>query len=82
MIESNEANLAKMRDVAERLLGTCTNVDDVLQEVFGDDSLTLTDFPMELLHDLDDGAMQCESCGWWCEPGELDDDQTCGDCRE
>lgn len=76
----NTENVAKMVDVGETLLGTCGDVDDELSKAFGEEGLTLVDFSAELLRELDDTAMLCEACGWWCEPGELDDDQVCGDC--
>lgn len=76
----NEQNLSLIRKVADELCGTCKSADDVIEEHFGE-GVTLTDLDMLLLHELDDITMQCEGCGWWCETGELDDDQVCEDCR-
>ena len=62
------------------------SLDDVLQEVFGE-GVELTDISIDLLQILDDLTMQCETCGWWCEPHEFvddnsDDSGSCTDCRE
>lgn len=79
-IPLNDDNLAKMREVAGTIQGTCKSLDSVLQEVFGDEDLTAVDFAIELLQELDSITMECESCNWWFETGELDDDQVCPDC--
>lgn len=80
MIENNEENRAKMIAVAERLLGSATSADDAIQREFGDDDLTITDFPRELLLELDDQVAECEQCGYWAEAGAVDDG-VCEDCR-
>lgn len=56
--------------VAERLLGTTGNLTD---EEWDD---------QQMLEELDDMVMLCDTCGWWCETWELDDDQNCGDCQD
>jgi hypothetical protein len=75
-------NRAKILEVADTLLGTCKGLDDVLQEVFGDEDLTMYEVDTLLLQELDDSTMECAACGWWCETGELDDDQICDDCNK
>ena len=72
--------LEKMQQVGETLLGTCESADKVIQDVFEDESLTLTELPIEALHRLDEIAMECQVCNWWFEPHELNDDQVCDDC--
>lgn len=80
-IPDTEINRKKMTEVAERLQGTAGHdLDSVLQDVFRDDDLQMTDFHINLLHHLDDITMECTACGWWCESGELDDEQVCADC--
>lgn len=74
-----EENRAKIDTVGESLLGTASSLDDELQKEFGEDA-EITDFDTALLQRLDDHTMQCEACGWWCETGELDDNQECDDC--
>lgn len=81
MIEYNEENLARMLNAADTLLGTCKCLEDVLESEFGEEGADLLNFDTELLRELDDATMMCEACNWWCEPGELDDDQICNDCR-
>lgn len=80
MIEFNEANKAKMLVVAEALRGTCGNLEDALQNEFGD--VEVGDCQIELLRVLDDTVMECEECGWWCETHEFADqeEQVCADC--
>lgn len=81
MIENNDENRAKMTAVAERLLGSATSADDAIQAEFGDDDLTIEDFPLELLQELDDQVAECEQCGYWAEAGAVDDG-VCEDCRD
>jgi hypothetical protein len=77
----NPENLEKIRTVGEQMLGTCGSLDTVVQEVFADEILTFTELDVALLEELDDITQECADCGWWCETGELDDDQVCNDCR-
>lgn len=77
----NDENRNKMDNVVEQLVGTCNSLEDALQDEFGKDADT-ADFDGDLLRHLDDGTMLCEGCGWWAEPGELDDEQLCPDCQE
>lgn len=81
-IPYNEANLHKIKEVADRLQGTCRSLDDVLQEVFDDENVDLIGVDIELLHELDDITQECQGCNWWFETSELNDEQLCGDCRE
>lgn len=78
--EYNEENAAKMLRVAEALQGTANSLDDELAEVFGEGT-TATDMAADLLVKLDEVVLECESCGWWCESGEVEDGE-CADCQE
>lgn len=80
-IPNTEENQKKMAEVSDALIGTCSSLEDALAVVFGEGNSDLIQFDVELLNRLDDHTMQCESCNWWCETGELDDDQICDDCR-
>lgn len=73
--------MQKIVDVGYELLGSCQSADTIIQNVFADDSLTLAELPIELLHELDQITMECTVCNWWFEPHELDDDQICEDCK-
>ena len=79
MIPFNADNLIKITKVAEDIMGTCKNLDDFLEEEFGE-GISTTDIDIELLRALDDITMECQGCQWWCEVGELNDDQFCSDC--
>lgn len=79
-IPYNEVNAAKMRRVAYNIMGTCKSLDDFLKEEFGDEDLSMTDFDVELLRELDDITQECQDCGWWCETSDLNEDQVCSDC--
>lgn len=78
--EYNEENAAKMLRVAEALQGTANSLDDELAEVFGEGT-TVTDMAADLLVKLDEAVLECESCGWWCESGEIEAGE-CADCQE
>lgn len=67
-----------MAGVAEELMGTCQCLDTVL----GENGFDIDDVPIELLSLLDEQVMVCETCGWWCEPCELNEEQVCEDCKE
>lgn len=82
-IEVDIDSIAKIREVGGTLLGTCQDADPIVQQIFGDESLTLMDLPKELLEELDSITMLCDTCGWWCEACEMDgDDQVCEDCKK
>lgn len=81
-ILDTEENQKKMDEVGEALVGTCSSLEDALAVIFGEDNTDLMIYDSALLIRLDDHTMQCEECNWWCETGELDDNQICDDCRE
>lgn len=81
-IPNTKENQKKMAEVGDALIGTCSSLEDALSTVFGEENSDLIQFDIELLCRLDDHTMQCNSCSWWCETGELDDDQICDDCRD
>lgn len=77
-IDYNDENLAKIRKVADELQGSMGTLDSALEEEFGEDP----DVDIRLLQELDSITMECENCGWWCETGEIDENNVCDDCRE
>jgi Zn finger protein HypA/HybF involved in hydrogenase expression len=81
-IPDTEENRKKMIEVGDALVGTCSSLEDALSVVFGEENSDLIQFESALLIRLDDHTMQCDSCNWWCETGELDYDLICDDCRE
>lgn len=79
-----QENRNKMLLVASSLQGSSMSLEEGLSGQFGDgdEEPDVSDFAIELLALLDDQVMMCEDCNWWCETGELNDDQVCIDCEE
>ena len=77
----NADSLNKITKVAEAIMGTCQNLDDFIEEEFGE-GITASDLDIELLRELDAITMECQACGWWCEADDLNEDQVCGDCED
>lgn len=71
-----------IQEVAEALIGTSSDLDHVLQEVFEDPNMTMEDVPGDMLAALDDQTMLCGTCGWWVDTSEIDDDGNCAQCAE
>lgn len=79
MYEATTANVIKIEAVAQCLCGSCYSLEEGLATQFGEDA-DVSDFSVELLRELDDRVMCCEGCNWWCDAGDLDEDQLCSDC--
>lgn len=63
--------MSRASDLAERLMGTCDNLDMDEHEDFG----------AEEWAEFDSLVFCCSACGWWCEAGEMQDDgESCSDC--
>lgn len=71
----------KIQEVADALLGTCKNADDVISEIYGAGT-TLCDLSMGDCEKLDAITMECSICGWWTEADDVDDDQVCSECAD
>lgn len=76
-----QENRDKIDDVASAILGTSKSLDNVVQEVFGDESMTYMDLDIALLQRLDEHTLECTECGWWCEAHEVNDDGVCVECE-
>jgi hypothetical protein len=76
MENSMKVSTEMMKEIAEELRGTCGTLDAKLEER----GLSEDDIPQTLLQDLDMDVMCCETCGWWCEPSEMDSEGVCDDC--
>ncbi len=61
----------KAQELAERLLGTTDPLPDWVLETDDPDLCVL----------LDEAVMLCETCGWWVETHEMDDEQNCEQCQ-
>jgi len=66
-----------MLAVADDLQGTCKSLDAVLSEDYGVD---LSDVPADMLAVLDEQVQLCETCGWWGEPCDFNEDGECTEC--
>jgi hypothetical protein len=65
-----------IQPLVDALLGTCDRIEDHLPEGMDWDDLTSSD------HDaIDNQIFRCETCGWWCESSEEDDNGDCEDCK-
>ena len=84
LIEDNEENRDKIVKVAEDLQGTTQTLEDALIREFGDgddEPFILDRMPISLLEHLDAHVLECEVCGWWCEP-DVVEDGTCNECAD
>lgn len=63
----------RVNAVAESLLGSCSTYEDAgMTEAELDDA--------EFLRLLDEQVEECDDCGFWVAPEELDDCSRCEDC--
>ncbi len=65
-------------EIAEELRGTCGSLLAALEKR----GLALDDIPAELLRVFDEEVMPCDTCGWWHESHEINDDNNCNECAE
>jgi len=63
-------------EVGEALLGTCQSVFHALEE---DEQHLIND--KEFCEALDEVAMNCNTCGWWVGPEEIDEEGDCEQCQ-
>lgn len=57
----------------EELLGTCTSIETDVKEMYEGHA--------SFWAGLDETAMRCDTCDWWCEPSKLDEEGNCNDCQ-
>ena len=57
---------------ADELLGTCKSLYDVVKN--GEDD------NIEFCRQIDDIVARCNTCGWWVEAGEVDENGDCEGC--
>jgi hypothetical protein len=65
-------------DIVEFLRGSTNSLDYALYTFKAD---YLEDH-MPFLEYLDSEIFYCDTCGWWCNDDESEDDYTCRDCKE
>lgn len=66
-------------DLVEHLRGTCLSLHQGLQNQGLDEGL---ENDKRFCEYLDSEIMVCETCGWWAETHESDDDGNCEDCQD
>lgn len=62
------------QEIADQLLGSCYDLGEVITYAQSED--------VALLAELDQLVMRCDTCGWWVETDEVDDDSNCEDCQQ
>lgn len=63
----------RAQEVGHDLLGTCAMLEQfATPEEIADRAFCAA---------LDEQVMECQCCGWWCESGEMNDDQHCEECQ-
>lgn len=72
------SNTDTIMQIGADLLGTCKSLDEVCREY----GITEDDLSQDELETLDDHTMCCDSCGWWVESNEIDDNGECQDCTD
>ncbi len=65
----------KKAEIASHLEGTSGSYDGAVMNEHGIDVSELEEIMSE------HGIERCETCGWWCETSEFDENQNCADCQ-
>jgi hypothetical protein len=65
---------ARVDAVIAELAGSSRTIESVLADAERND--------VAFLSAIDAEIGQCETCDWWVERGELDENETCDDCRD
>lgn len=68
------AQTERAQEIADELLGTASNLSDVLTRHELEDQ--------ELLDEVDTHVRECVTCGWWVEADEVDDAGDCDECQD
>lgn len=72
----------KLEEFIEYTRGTCKSFDEAIVDFFEDDTLDSESFTTDQLEIIDQEIMRCDSCGWWVESHEIDEEGNCEDCNE
>lgn len=64
----------RAQQVAEALVGSC---EDLENHATHDERMN-----KEFCESLDELTQQCQTCDWWVETDELDEEGNCTDCQE
>lgn len=71
--------------VVEYLQGSCESLDSAIELLFS--GTEFEDLTEEDLSTLDNAILNCPSCGWWVDSGEMGEtvegyEEVCDDCAE
>ena len=83
MAEEQEEKMIQEREklyneINESLQGSCQSLSEVLEA----HNATHLEDDEDFLNFLDQETMKCETCDWWVEVSELNEDNNCRDCAE
>lgn len=74
----SQARLQLLDAVCIDLMGSCSTLSNVLENHgIDEDSITIPEYTH-----IDTKVWECKTCNWWVEPCEIDEHDTCEDCRE
>jgi hypothetical protein len=72
----------QINELYNDLVGTCSDIDIVLMELFEVDSIT--ELSPATLEEIDQMMFNCGECGWWCDINESTEcpggDEVCEEC--
>ena len=69
----------ELNDICGELEGTCKNLEDVVLAVTGRD---MDDLTVGECREIDNCILCCDTCGWWVDAGEVDENGNCEDCQD
>lgn len=69
----------ELNDICEAIEGTCRDLETVVEELTSRD---FDDLTVSELQEIDNCVVCCETCGWWVDAGEVDEDGNCEDCQD
>jgi len=73
----------KLDEFIQYLQGTCMSMDEAKTKFFEDEDVNADDdFTADQLDTICSEIGCCETCGWWVEVCELDEDENCQDCQD
>ena len=70
--------MKNINDIIQSLLGTCKTAHEICKT----HDIDVEELTEEDWKQIDNEIFLCESCGWWCEIGEQQEDGNCEDCQD
>lgn len=73
----------QLDDFIQYLQGTCMSMDEARVKFFKDEDVDENeDFTADQLDTICGEIGHCETCGWWVEVCEIDEEGNCQDCSD